>query len=102
MQALLGSRIVSISGSAVFWDLACATDCLCYIKLLGLHEDMNEQRSISSVGLERGANNAKVLGSTPILTNQSPFALLGPYKVRYLLLKAYNQRRSFVVHVYEE
>ena len=25
-------------------------------------------RSISSVGLERGANNAKVLGSTPILT----------------------------------
>jgi hypothetical protein len=26
------------------------------------------QRSISSVGLERGANNAKVLGSTPILT----------------------------------
>jgi hypothetical protein len=26
------------------------------------------ERSISSVGLERGANNAKVLGSTPILT----------------------------------
>jgi hypothetical protein len=31
-------------------------------------------RSISSVGLERGANNAKVLGSTPILTINFDFS----------------------------
>jgi hypothetical protein len=33
-----------------------------------------QRRSISSVGLERGANNAKVLGSTPILTRDRSFA----------------------------
>ena len=38
---------------------------------------MNKQRSISSVGLERGANNAKVLGSTPILTILFSFASTG-------------------------
>ena len=32
------------------------------------HINHMTSRSISSVGLERGANNAKVLGSTPILT----------------------------------
>jgi hypothetical protein len=38
------------------------------------NEDVTHRtRSISSVGLERGANNAKVLGSTPILTIEFDF-----------------------------
>ena len=37
-------------------------------KTLGCSSVNDKHWSISSVGLERGANNAKVLGSTPILT----------------------------------